>query len=173
MGSVIDLLILGMIFQSSMHAYEIAKKIQQQHLDEMVKMSTPAIYKNVIKLEKKGYLVASTLLSNDTNTKTLYTITAAGKDFFHQLMQQDIDAHVKMCFDFNAFILNLDNMAKSDAMMLLQHLKSSLMTRKNLINHQLNADGLPFTVQSIIKQQHMITETLIQWLEELMLTYNS
>ncbi len=173
MGSVIDLLILGLIFQNPMHAYEIAKKIQKQHLDDMVKLSIPAIYKNVIKLDKKGYLRASTITPNDTNTKTLYTITAAGKEYFNALMQQDLDANIKICFDFNTFILNLDNMAKSDAMLLLKRLASNLSTRKNLLNHQLNVDDLPFTVKSIIKQQYMLIETLMLWLEELMLTYKS
>jgi len=55
--SSINLLLLGIVKEKPQSAYSIQKDIESHHLSRWTKMSTPSIYKNVIKLQKKGYLI--------------------------------------------------------------------------------------------------------------------
>ncbi len=57
MTSSIDLVLLGLVHDQPRAAYDLHKKhIEVRHLSEWVKISTPSVYKRVIKLQELGYL---------------------------------------------------------------------------------------------------------------------
>lgn len=60
-----------------MSAYNIQIEIENRNISKWVKIGRPAIYKNLIKLENKGYI--SNDLNNNSNKK-IYFITDIGKE---------------------------------------------------------------------------------------------
>ena len=59
--ATIDLIVLGMVKNEPLSAYDIQKMVEYRNISRWVKISTPSIYKKVIQLEKKG-LIKGTLL---------------------------------------------------------------------------------------------------------------
>ena len=57
--ATIDLIVLGMLKKESLSAYDIQKLVEYRNISKWVKISTPSIYKKVIQLEKKGYVIRS------------------------------------------------------------------------------------------------------------------
>ena len=55
--ATIDLIVLGMLKKESMSAYDIQKLVEYRNISKWVKISTPSIYKKVIQLEEKGYIM--------------------------------------------------------------------------------------------------------------------
>ena len=54
--SSIDLLILGMVLERPMSAYELQKDVEAHHLSRWTKISTPSVYKKTLQLRERGYL---------------------------------------------------------------------------------------------------------------------
>ncbi len=80
--AAIDLIVLGMIKKKPQSAYELQKNIEYRNISRWVKISTPSIYKKVIQLEEKGYLVSETLKNGKMPEKTIYSITESGEKSF-------------------------------------------------------------------------------------------
>ena len=55
--ATIDLIVLGMLKKEPMGAYDLQKLVEYRNISKWVKISTPSIYKKVIQLEEKGYIV--------------------------------------------------------------------------------------------------------------------
>ena len=56
--SNIDLILLGLIKQKSQSAYDIKKNIEYRNIPRWVKISEQSIYKKVLQLESKEYIVS-------------------------------------------------------------------------------------------------------------------
>ena len=54
--ATIDLIVLGIVKQKSLSAYDIQKNVEKHNISKWVKISTPSIYKKVIQLEEKGFI---------------------------------------------------------------------------------------------------------------------
>lgn len=68
--ATIDLIVLGMLKNESLSAYDLQKLVEYRHISRWVKISTPSIYKKVLQLEEKGYI---------TSTPTPGKLKTAGK----------------------------------------------------------------------------------------------
>lgn len=56
--SNIDLVLLGLIKQKSQSAYDIKKNIEYRNIPRWVRISEQSIYKKVLQLESKEYIVS-------------------------------------------------------------------------------------------------------------------
>mgnify|MGYP001532015805 CR=1 FL=1 len=54
--ATIDLIVLGMLKKEPLSAYDLQKLVEYRNISKWVKISTPSIYKKVIRLEEKGYI---------------------------------------------------------------------------------------------------------------------
>jgi DNA-binding PadR family transcriptional regulator len=170
--SAIDLFLLGFIKEKSQSAYDMARFVENHQIQRMVKISTPAIYKNLLKLAKKGYLATEKVKEGEMPEKTIYSITEEGEKFWRKLMEKFSCEPVKFHFDFNSVIINLDKMEKEEAYHYLNNLKEEFYSRKALLEkNMVLLQHIPFEGRQIMKQFHMLNETLIQWLENFMIEY--
>ena len=55
--ATIDLIVLGMVKQQPLSAYDIQKQVEYRNISKWVKISTPSIYKKVISLEDRKSVV--------------------------------------------------------------------------------------------------------------------
>lgn len=171
--SSIDLFILGFIINQPMSAYEFAEFVKKYNFQEMIKVSTPAIYKNLKKMYKQGYLKSEVVKHGEMPEKTIYSITDKGREYFLKLMDSIASMDYTIHFDFNTFIAHIDKFTKQEALNLLERLMHTLNSKKENLEVYMDAyKDIPFHGISMIKQHYMLNNTLIEWLEDFMKDYS-
>ena len=172
--SSINLFLLGFIIEKDWNAYELAKFLETHKLNSMIKISAPAIYKNLIKLAKKEYLKVNTVKESEMPEKKVYSITSKGKNYFHELMEKFATDKLKYHFDFNSFILNLDKIEKKERFILLDKLMEQLKGISEFYDLCLKEyHYIRLTGRAIMKQHKMLNETMIKWLSEFIELYRN
>jgi DNA-binding PadR family transcriptional regulator len=106
--SNIDLVLLGLIKQKSQSAYDIKKNIEYRNIPRWVRISEQSIYKKVLQLESKEYIVSHKEKEGNMSDKAVYTITDKGNDYFNRLMNDISNYDVSLYLDFNIIITNSD-----------------------------------------------------------------
>ncbi len=158
----------------SMSAYDLDKLIERDQIKEMVKISTPAVYKNLLKLNENGYLTAQTVKEGEMPEKTIYRITGRGRQYFMELMYKYASERIKINFDFNALLINLDKMEKDKALRMLENIRNGFYyQQKTLAEQVLSSRFMPLTGRTVFRQFQLVNQSLIDWIEELIQQYNS
>lgn len=103
----IDLMILGALKEAPMSAYDMDKLMEARALRKWVRVSTPSIYRNLIKLCESGFVEGAVVREGSAPEKTVYTITDSGRERFDELMRKVADAPARVDFDFTPVIANL------------------------------------------------------------------
>ena len=170
--SSIDLFLLGFLKEKPISAYDLAKKIKENQLDQMIKISTPAVYKNLLRLKQKGHIKAKNLKTSNIPYKTMYSMTKEGEEYFSTLMFEQSSKNFSAYFDFNSFIINLNLVSKKEALNMLDNFEKVLIQKKEEHKKQKKQfSQAPFVGKSIIKQLDSVNETLIKWLKEFKANY--
>ena len=171
--STIDLIILGIISEHPMNAYELTRYIEEKSINKLLKISNPSIYKSSKRLYKSGYFKGKTIRDGELPEKVVYSINKKGKDYFYKLMKQYSSEIKPFYLECNTFLWNIGKLKKEEGMNMLKNLQNSLLLFKDwIIKHeQENLLNAPFASRMIIKQYRMILFTLVQWIEETIQEY--
>jgi DNA-binding PadR family transcriptional regulator len=170
--SSIDLFILGFIIEKPMSAYEFAELAKKYKLQEMIKISTAAIYKNMKKLGSRGYLLTKAVRQGEMAEKKIYSISEKGRKYFFQLMDIYSSMNYHLYLDINSCIAHLDRVDKSKALLLLENLKDTFYRKRIYLHHAMEAyKDIPLQGRALIKQHYMVNNTLIKWIEGLIRDY--
>jgi len=78
--SAVDLILLGLVYEQPRSAYEMQKHVEYRNLSKWVKISSPPVYKKVLKQEEKGYLTSESVREGKMPEKAIYSITATGME---------------------------------------------------------------------------------------------
>ncbi|MCD2346635.1 PadR family transcriptional regulator [Clostridium guangxiense] len=132
--SQIDLIILGYLQHNEKSAYEMVKEFETWHLHYWLKISSPAIYKNIVKLYKKGYLDSRTVKEGEMPEKTIYSINEKGLSYFSELMEYSSNNIGHIYFDFNAFLTNIEKAPLEKRKELLLNFKKNINEAKTQMN---------------------------------------
>ncbi len=171
--SAVNLLIMGLLMGRPLSAYDIAQ-IVETHVGRLVKISAPAVYKNIKELHRCGYLEVEKTRKGEMPEKKIYTVTEDGRAHFLKLMDYFSSHLSDFYFDFNAFLTNLDKVDKKTGLKMLENLRDQFYQMKTwIVNHEqeARARNVPFAGRVIIKQYRMIAYTLIAWIEEVIEEY--
>jgi len=165
--STIDLIILGILLEKPMNAYEITHFVDAEQLDKILKISNPAIYKSCKRLFKSGYLDGETIREGELPEKVIYSVNNEGKEYFNHLMKHFSQKIRPYYLEFNSFLWNIDKLDKSDGLKMLENLKAELTQLKDwIIAHEKEVEGnLSFAEKMIVKQYRMVIITLVQWIK--------
>ncbi len=164
--STIDLIILGSLCQSPKSAYDLQKQVEARNLSRWIKIGSFTVYKKVVQYEAKGYVASETVKSGNMPEKTVYTITAAGKKIFQELMKKYSTAETRVFLDFNAVVVNLALLDSNFAAECIANIRNSIQATKAQISEQLSKHKeIPIFGQTILEQQRMLLETLEKWEE--------
>lgn len=170
--SSVDLFLLGFIIEKPWSAYELAKFINENDLNEMIKISKASVFKKLLKMESAGYLQFETAKSGEMPEKKIYSVTEKGRQYFFELMKQNAQKEFKYHQDFNTFILNLSKMEKESGMKMLKKLKNSFEGKRKLYKSLLKKNNtIPFEGRTIIRQIFLVNEAMMTWIDELLLEY--
>ncbi len=164
--SAVDLILLGLVYEHPQSAYDIQKQVEYRNLSKWVKISSPSIYKNVLKLEEKGYLTSEAIREGRMPEKAVYSITPTGREHFLKLMREKANAAVSVLFDFNAVIANLNKLENGQALELAGNIRAGMEAgRAYIANMQPQRQHVPFVGRAIMEQQVAVYDALLSWMD--------
>ena len=166
--ATIDLIVLGIVKKEPLSAYDIQKLVEYRNISRWVKISTPSIYKKVIQLEKKGYIRSTMVKEGNMAEKAVYSLTEAGEQEFKTLMLGISTQPINIFLDFNAVMVNLDNLPPEPQKICLETIASGIKTLKtNLeqnITEKTSNPQIPETAKAVLHQQYLLAQSIETWL---------
>lgn len=168
--ATIDLIVLGMVKQQAMSAYDIQKLVEYRNISRWVKISTPSIYKKVIQLEKKGYLTSSSVQEGNKAEKAIYSLTAEGQKEFEALMLEISQQPIHIFLDFNAVMVNLSSLPPEEQQVCVANIEHNVLQLKANLTENLaakeHATEIPETGLAVLQQQIVLAEAIEGWIQE-------
>lgn len=169
--ATIDLIVLGMLKQESLSAYDIQKLVEYRNISKWVKISTPSIYKKVIQLEEKGYITSNTVQGENLADKAVYSLTEAGEREFESLMVEISDKPINIFLDFNAVIVNLMSLTPERQKLCLVQIENNVQIMKaylqDNIDRKENEPKIPETGMAVLQQQFVLIQAIETWISTL------
>ncbi|GFZ23360.1 transcriptional regulator [Lacrimispora indolis] len=169
--ATIDLIVLGMLRKEALSAYDIQKQVEYQNISRWVKISTPSIYKKVIKLEEKGYIKSNVVREGKMAEKAVYSLTSAGEREFEKLMSEIACKPINIFLDFNAVIVNLDSLTPADQKQCLDNIEANVKNLKGDLEENMalkeNLPEIPETGKAVLRQQFILAEAIEGWIAAL------
>jgi len=172
--SAVNLWIMGLLVDHPMSAYNIARIVETDIIARHLKVSVPAVYKNIKELQRSGYLEVERTRTGEMPEKKVYSVTENGKTYFLNLMDYYSNNLLDYYFEFNTFLANLDKVDKESGLKMLENLRDRFYGMKTWIvahEQEARARNVYFAGRAIIKQYRMIIYTLIAWIEEVIDEY--
>ncbi len=172
--SAVNLWILGLLMDHPMSAYDTARIVETDIIGRLLKVSVPAVYKNIKELQRAGYLGMERTRAGEMPEKKVYSVTGNGKTYFLKLMRHFSSSLPEYYFEFNTFLANIDKVDKETGLKMLESLRDQFYRMKTWIvahEQEARARNVHFAGRAIIKQYRMIIYTLIQWSEEVIDEY--
>ncbi|MFA5902351.1 MAG: PadR family transcriptional regulator [Desulfobacula sp.] len=166
--STIDLIILGILLNNPLNAFELTRFMDTYHIGRLVKISKPAVYKCCKRLFQSGFLDGETVREGEMPEKVIYSVNEKGRGRFYELMEHFSSNLNPFYFEFNSFIYHLDKMPKHEALKMLENFKTQLSDiRKWVLLHEKEQSAKrSFASKSIVKQYRMMIVTLGIWIDE-------
>jgi DNA-binding PadR family transcriptional regulator len=167
--ATIDLIVLGMIKNGPVSAYDIQKAVEYRHISQWVKISTPSVYKKVIQLEEKQLITRTLVKDGNMAEKALYSLTAAGEKEFSKLMRVVADEPVDIFLDFNAVVVNLYHLPPDEQLYCLEKIREHVAHLKKQLGENLtekkNVAGIPETGMAVLRQQYLLAGVIEEWIQ--------
>ncbi len=169
--ATIDLIVLGILKNEALSAYDIQKLVEYRNISKWVKISTPSIYKKVLQLEEKGYIQSQAVKEGRMAEKAVYSLTAAGEAVFEALMLEIAAQPVRIFLDFNAVIVNLASLPPEKQRVCLDEIGNNVRKLKAYLSENLQAKSalpeIPETGLAVLEQQYMLAQAIENWLASL------
>lgn len=166
--TTIDLIVLGILEKESLSAYDIQKLVEYRNISKWVKISTPSIYKKVIQLEEKGYVKSAMVKEGKMAEKAVYSLTPEGKVEFEKLMLKISLQPINIFLDFNAVIVNLENLSLKEQEICLENIENNIKIMKEYIEKNINLKEniprIPETGKAVLQQQFILAQAIEDWI---------
>ncbi len=169
--ATIDLIVLGMLKKESMGAYDIQKQVEYRNISKWVKISTPSVYKKVIQLEEKGFITSHTEKDGKMPEKAIYSLTDAGEKEFEKLMTEISCSPVNIFLDFNAVIVNLENVSKRKRKTYMENIEKNIQELKKALEKNIEIKESDSNISaaglSVLHQQYALVTAIENWITEM------
>lgn len=167
MFPTIDLFLLGMFWDREWSAYELARFVKEHRHDELVKISTQAVYKNVARLVERGLLDCREEQPGNMPPKRVCAINASGRDHYLDLVRGSLAEPVQFHFPCNAGLLGIDRLPPNEARQLLEELEERLVAKARDFEAQADRyEYLPEHARAVLTQFQRLNATLLDWLHD-------
>lgn len=95
-------MLLGLIYEKPLNAYEITKLLGYMNIRWWFDIADSTVYTTIKNLEKKGYIAGETEKIGNMPDRTVYTITDKGKIEFRETLKKVL---VQFNYDTNIFTI--------------------------------------------------------------------
>lgn len=164
--STVDLMLLGILMKRPMNAYEMKKELDYRSIKDWIRISSPSVYKNLVKLYKSGYLDGKMIREGEMPEKMVYTINDKGKKHFTFLMEKYSEDPGTVYIDFAAFLSNLYNLDYKTGLKMIESLQNVLSYKRDCITAQYkNKNEYSFYAGAVIDLYMEMYNTFCTWLE--------
>ena len=131
-------MLLGLIYEKPLNAYEIIKLLNYMNVKWWFNIADSTVYSTLKTLEKKGYILGTTEKVGNMPDRTIYSLSGKGKDEFiatlkASILQFNYDTNI---FSIAAFFLNI--FTPEEQQELLQERLSVLQRYRAGIEKQVN-----------------------------------
>jgi DNA-binding PadR family transcriptional regulator len=128
------LAVLALLFERPMHPYEMGVLLKQRHKEDSIKLRYGSLYTVIELLLARGFIAAKeTARDGKRPERTIYELTAAGRDELHDWMADLIGRLAKEYPQFEAALCLLPVLPPDEALALLcQRLKRIEQTTAGL-----------------------------------------
>ncbi|WP_406640899.1 PadR family transcriptional regulator [Amycolatopsis sp. WGS_07] len=139
--------VLELLHERPMHPYEMAQLMRERHVEARVKLKAGSLYHTVDRLQRNGYVdVVETQRDGKRPERTVYAMTAAGKDAFQERARQMLGDVVPDYSDVLSGLAVIDDLGRDVALLELEHritkLRAAVASDQVLID-RLESDGTP------------------------------
>ena len=169
--ATIDLIVLGMLKTSALSAYDIQKLVEYRNISKWVKISTPSIYKKVLQLEEKGLIKGTTIKEGKMPEKAIYTLTDTGEKEFEKLMLDISSKPIHIFLDFNAVIVNINNLSPDKQKKCLSDIINNIEILKSYLEDNINSKEqkpeIPTAGMAVLQQQLILVQAIENWIATL------
>lgn len=167
--ATIDLIVLGILKKEPLSAYDIQKIVEYRNISRWVKISTPSIYKKVLQLETKGYIKGTLMKQGNMAEKAVYSLTDSGEIEFQKLMFAISEQPINLFLDFNAVIVNLENLPKEKQNICLNCIENNIYILKKYLEENINLKenilNIPETGKAVLQQQFILVQAIEKWIK--------
>jgi DNA-binding PadR family transcriptional regulator len=166
--SPIDLIVLGIVKNEPLSAYDIQKAVEYRNISRWVKISTPSIYKKVLQLEEKGLILSAMVREGNMPEKAVYSLTGAGEAAFRELMFGIASQPVNIFLDMNAVMVNLPGLPAKDRKRCLAEMEKRVRELKGSLEENVrqkeNLPEIREAGKAVLRQQLLLAEAIETWL---------
>lgn len=103
----IEIMILGALMERPMSAYEMDKEMEIRNVRRWIRISSPSVYRNLIRLYDEGYADGRVVKEGEMPEKTIYSITEKGIERLRELMHKTASQPVRVDYGFLPITANL------------------------------------------------------------------
>lgn len=169
--ATIDLIVLGILKRESLSAYDIQKLVEYRNISKWVKISTPSIYKKVLQLEEKGFIISRIEKEGKMPEKAVYSLTRQGEQEFEKLMLEIAAKSINIYLDFNAVIVNLDSLSQEKQNVCLENIENNIKQLKSYLEENFlakeNIPDVPENGMAVLQQQLILARAIETWVSSL------
>lgn len=151
-----------------MGAYDIQKLVEYRNISKWVRISTPSIYKKTIQLEEKGLITGTIAKEGKMPEKVIYSLTDAGEKEFERLMMEIASKPVHIFLDFNAVIVNIDNLTLDQQKLCIARIEDNIKSLKSYLEQNIREKEelpeIPEAGFAVLQQQFILVEAIERWI---------
>ncbi|MEK8127783.1 PadR family transcriptional regulator [Paenibacillus filicis] len=164
------LVILGLLMEADSHPYEMRQKMKERAMLHYIKMQEGSLYYAIDTLAKSGAVEqAATLKDSGRPDRTVYRITEAGKQLFHELLDGQF-ADTKMVYHPLYAALAFARYGNQER--IYEQLQIKLEEQRRAVSslqevYHSHIDEVPRSVLHMMKGRLEHAEVELRWLERL------
>lgn len=160
------IIVLGLLFEDDMHAYEMLRLMEQRRRDRLVSVSKGSVYHTVARLEAQGY-ISAVGVDRDGNRpeRTRYTLLPLGRETVPIWVGEELPRTDRPA-SFRVALAEAHNVPLSHVIELLTQRRDTLLEqRDNQLEALLAARDRNVPAQFLIEfeREHSLTEADLQW----------
>lgn len=132
-------MLLGLIYEKPLNAYEIIKLLNYMNVKWWFNIADSTVYSTLRALEKKGYISGTTEKVGNMPDRTVYSLSDKGKNMFIDTLKASI---LQFNYDTNIFSIAaffLDSFTPDEQQKLLQKRLEILQKYRAGIENQINS----------------------------------
>ena len=161
--------LLGLLAERPRHPYQIETEVRNRDMRAWTDLSMSSIYKLLRKLERDGFVVSKTQLSEQNRARKTYEITEDGMDLLRERVRVILSEPQSVKWPIDVAISNLAVIPVEEAAACLRTYRGGLEERLNgyrALEDYLRTEGCPAYRFAFARRPARMLEGEIRWVDE-------